>query len=37
MPYLDNFGMEFEKTFVIFEICALELVLLGSLVPNENS
>ena len=34
--YFGNFGLEFEKTIVIFEINALEFVKLQSLVQNKN-
>ena len=37
MLYLDNFGQEFEKAIVIFEISALKLVWLQYLVQNKNS
>ena len=36
MLYFDIFGLEFEKTIVIFEINALEFVKLQSLVQNKN-
>ena len=34
MPYLGNFGLEFGKNMVIFEITVLEFILLQSLVQK---
>ena len=34
MDYWCNFGMEFEKTFLMFEIGALEFVLMQTLVQK---